>query len=560
MNIQKKQDESDQLTQQLKMESSYPDQEFKKKLFNKMIKKHKSRALFFNIFTMTKTKWKIATLFTCLFLVVITTTGSLSGGYLLYRRWQSGKNYTETLKGNEKEEILTNVLRSNPQSSISAQPGVGALTASTTLVSEDDKALVAQTGDPEFRNYNFSHAKSTVEFGPAASSCEVISSYDFMSSMEVYEYYDNDNKFRFSHNTKMISHDKDGNIVIYMLMTEDEHYTYYGGEYAVKMVTDAIDLGIDSEVIEEIEGELIEDLELEEIEEQEMSPDEMIEQTFGDDVTVEKVVEDGETKYFIISRKEYMPCSLDDIQSEEYSENSITRTWIDANTNSIVKEEYYLDEVSDDNLLVRTDSIVENSQVASYDEVKEHFEFEFEVEVREIEWDFPDPFGKGYLENLETQLQEEPITALIPTDKDWSVSSAYSTGSLLSIDRLDYMQDRDFYASTETGEKMYQLMTSSFDYEQWIEPKLDMSFYYNGWDDQPEITSFSIEIYDTKNSNEEILETISYGGDISEATSNVDISIDGNEVSVQKHISTKSLTYTEVSEDGEENEITDPVL
>lgn len=544
-------DEANKLLQQLSRESSIPDRNFKDQLKARMLDENQKTSLSFSFFNMKN--WKIAGIFATV-LIVFTVLGV--SGYIVLRKG-TDTTYTEVLSASERREFLGKVLKNNPQSLFSPSYSRASLLtmktqeyqlAATNAELADDSLL------PDIKEYSYSHVLTKNTLGNAVSKCPIYTS-DMEGSYEYFDFIDENQQYH-----KFISLDKDGNLLEYIIDDVESSTEYRGGKYAVKVVYNGSVTPLpaeDTPLIDTSGGEVT-DLKEDEVVE-EVDVEDIGESYFGEEATVEKIVENGKVKYYVVTWKYQTSCSLDDIWNieedqsympstttkgidESQQETIVTKMWFDPDMNEVLKSEEYLNSVSEDNLLLKTETDVENSN-QSFEEVSDKFDFDYDVNIKtyEIDLSYPDIYTnpEEYRKYVENYLQESEMTVLLPAVTTLGSEYIFIPYGINEMQELDYLLDRDFYPEGAHGDDMYKQAKKWYDDGfMMLEPSLELS--YSAGKEKYEmlyIISFTSDV-----DEEDILQNYVFVGD-KEEKSAITVIVNGKNVAATKYIVASNIVY-----------------
>lgn len=473
----------------------------------------------------------------CFFVVVAGV-----GTYFVYRWWHVKRNYAEVLEQAEKNEVLKQILQYN-SSQLAASDNLAANVdrspASREVKSDVLNSIYSMKKDSD----NYVYTKGTYEQGPAIDSCEIFKLFSKIHTTEMFDYYSNDESFRVFN--KRVSYTENGDVWEYYLLLDTASYEYMGGKYATKY-----EWG-DTTLIDEDEGEensenyeasndvLGEDEEVTENEgDGQNAP---IDSIYGEDVTVEKVVEDGKVKYYVVTTMENVPCSLEGLrslffQNEEGGDEFVFEQWVDANTYEIQKEYLYKGDKKEENLVFTLEYETESKNV-DYAEVADNFKFDLKgVEVRDVT---PTTYldTESQLEAIDKQLTENPVVILLPKSTELTLS--YFNGPFVGEDSTyAYMSDRDFFPEGEEGDFLYEIYNYSWEEYESYASSITLDFIYTN-EDVPFWIQMSMMILEKGIDIEEVMNFELFSdedSDIKKEVRDIFIKIDGQD--------TKALEYT----------------
>ena len=394
------------------------------------------------------------------------------------------------------------------------------------------------------KEYNFSHNEMRFIPGPAAAKCDVFDQSEMPDKIVNYDFWGND-EYPMLYASKMVTYrDGEIDSYILSRETSDlaETYEYRGGKYAVHLIrkleepvllrdeqkasestdsnsneTELVDASSDTNLQElqapqEFNETGSNDTETSEtlIAPQdsdyddgatELKPTEDTQVTevptpYLDDAEIVDIVEIDGQDYYVMEWKEKLPCSTDMTTGETDKsqpfeimvnpdmsswETVITRSYFNTEDMKILKEEEYLNDVSDDNLLMTTYTDVDVTDWSDWSDVKDFFEFDLNVPIKEIE--MPDWSEQDMMPSDEAKiefLKEHNYTLLKPVVKEGELSVSMVEIPVLyeklrdvdetKDDPFSYMYDRDFYPDTPEGQKTYEMMVGIFDSTDQAEP------------------------------------------------------------------------------------------
>ncbi|MBN2100347.1 hypothetical protein JW710_00420 [Candidatus Dojkabacteria bacterium] len=466
------------------------------------------------------------------------------GGYFLYIRWDKARNYVETLSGSERSRILGQVVENNPLSVIETEYGIGDKPLSFSGVARGDMSEFAELPQtiPGYQSKSYSYTRQKTELGDGAKKCSFYEDID-EGTTEYYDFSDPDDSSVYWNKT--ITEDKDGNLLSLYIAGSDYSLEYMGGKYAVKTLYESEevllgDIDIDLVEVQEVNEGTYEDSDegsealtedmvtLPQEPKYEDSSDYAI-SYFGNDTDLEKVVEDGETKYYIATWKYEGNCGSggsEPVLYKRYDEDSssdtfVVKSWIDPDTFQVIKEEEYIGSEKESNLLVRTVYEIEAEDL-DFDEVKDKFSFDYDVEVREIDFFGRISDNSLYLDEMRAYLEDVGSYVLVSSNLEMVRAGSQSIDRVIS--GVEYYYDRDFYPEGKIGDDLYGEFTRQHEDNMVSLP--DMEFYYST--DYKE-TSVNVAAYFDGLSEDELLDI--YIGDSGyEEVSGYEVVVDGKEL------------------------------
>ncbi len=168
-------------------------------------------------------------------LLILLVFGLLGGGACTAFILLNQRGETEEI---DESEVLANIFKNNSQTVLSPVLADGSAKRQSLLNTEEsaDSALgmPAPSILADVKSYNYNHVSNTSTPGPKASSCEALYVPTEEDSSESYDYFDSDKYYY-----KWIHYGPNGEILSYNLDKSSENYQYQGGEYAVKVLSNA---------------------------------------------------------------------------------------------------------------------------------------------------------------------------------------------------------------------------------------------------------------------------------------------------------------------------------
>lgn len=503
------------------LEDHMPSGDFKMKLKERVLNDSKNHNIFFNLFLMNKQK--AAVLFSAMSVLLVT---GVLGVYMFSQSRLQSVNFSEE----EANSIFANIIKNNANSNRDAAP----LSAESVDVRMASSLMIA---GPIDREYKFSKGTTKLTRGNGISKCKLLDesfkniSYenvDYISSAEGKNYY------------KYKSFDSNGNLIDYSLTKDSKMISYKGGSYAVStQAFMTLDLARSAETLEAPAP----DNSFPAQETPAPTGDE-IKQYFGPDVKIEgKLVENGK-EYLIITYSSNTICEIGNDDKSRSATNidnlkkTIIKIKVDSKNFNVVKEEQYLDSISDSNLLYTTESTLETSN-PDFDSVASNFEFEFNVQIKDI--GNQEVSSQQIAEMFSKYLSEKSIMPLVTTD--YEIRSFYS--SFVTYERQEdkYMLDRNFYPAGGRGDEMFNEAKEMYKIT-YSENEPLVTFDFAVGDNNANMT-----VYENNLSEEKILERYAYSENSRKEKTSRNIIING----VSKKATEFKVTNTSTSISGSES-------
>lgn len=488
-------DDADKFLQKFGSEASEPGSEFASELKAKIIKKNNKSNLFVNPFTMQQ-KYRFAS-FVLMWALLVGGITSISYLYInsLKVDDSSDLNNKASLEL-DSNTILAKVASANSTSVARNNSLANAGKVSLEANQANDMAM-AQYMPSIGREYNYYHSTTTTESGLAYSACYGYeqSEEEKFSNMESFDYGKADTSGTWSYANKMISKDKDGDIVYYGINKGNTNLEYRGGKYAVQIKYDFSEkmtstvqpqsIVPSQERIDNIEIDTsvepsepqTDDVRYDDVPEPDVVYDNIdaINWLFGDNPVINKVVIDGVTYYEIVSKNTWTcgsgieggfmgmtKSSLSSSLTERSDEGKIavSKRIVDTETYEIIKEELYLESIDPKNLISTFNNEVEKKNV-EFAEVEKFFEFDYpSVEIKNIVVNNlgSDDYNRINLEIIKAYLESNKLTIPYAERSDYKLSYFYvdsPRNSELNGYSFDFYNDRNFYADGIKGDKAF---------------------------------------------------------------------------------------------------------
>ena len=325
-----------------------------------------------------------------------------------------------------------------------------------------DESLTAMTSEL-YRYSPDGYTKSKIVYtpGPSLSKC---TTYDFYSLNQKYvienETLSVDGTFLSKDSLRLAN----GDLVTYYLSNKEGSYIYMGGDYAVmypyiEYETLAREAEAASATLDTVTQDVVDGYSGDEVmpvEEAPIDNETIIKDFFGGESNVIGTEKYNGRDVFVVEYTTDAYCDVSTVVKGDTVTNYdgsptgklVTKAWVDQETFDFLKSETYYNSVSANNLIVTEESIISKDLKATVAKYQDSFEFEFNVDVKEIV--FPE------FEN-ETQLalesaKDDGLKFLMY--EPYQLGGFYSS-KIWEVANIDFAQDRKFYADNNTGQDMY---------------------------------------------------------------------------------------------------------
>jgi hypothetical protein len=481
-------DDDQKFIESFSREASSPDDGFRRALREKTVARYQNN-IFFNIFGMKKIQF-LAITFS---LVALAGVSLLSGLFVINMRSRTSANLT----AEQKSEIYAKILQNNSRSSMNS--------AESSLAA-DTAAAAPGVAPIAFEKEVLRHTTVQTTAGPAKNQCGDFSYVDSGYTSEDYQYFGIDGSYYSKYSMK----DKDGDLTSYGLNiqnpTKNESYIYQGGQYAVKFLYAVATAGAAEDAprtLEEPLGSSVSSSIPTDTKSSALS-------YFGEDVDITSTVSINGADYYVIEYSYPSFCTqpyeklaasssmtIMPVESNDDAQYKIINiNYVNTNTFEISQTEQYLNEKSPENLLLTTKTNIESSK-KSATEVASNFEFEFDVNVREL--DYRNNSVNNESVKLVKYFKDNKKYFLSPDSSGYVLSSLYSTKASL-VEGADYYLDRKFYPANEKGTKMFEENTKVYS-GSYIESDFSASFSNGSMSEY-----LSINAYNPEDSTDSIIE------------------------------------------------------
>lgn len=331
--------------------------------------------------------------------------------------------------------------------------------------------IPAELAAPDLNVYNYRYTKTDVTKGARANECTSVggygyggwgySIYNFPSNpgdkytIEDYAYFDQ-NRSYYRNETRL----DDGELVSYNLgrygSQENEYLEFMDGEFAVRQIFNVYEnfsndyrlnpqsYGVTS-YANEVPTSYGEDITLYDV-------------YFGPDATITDIFEEDGTEFYEIISQYNIDCISDNNYLGEYS--YITVYKVNASNFEIVENSRYYNEISDENL-VRRSSTINVREKLTLAEIQNEFTFDLTDEITEVnyrEYEFDADERLNQLTEYYTQLDNEII---FPVGFNPDYVSIFGRDVPNAVENSRYYLERDFYSSSNFGEKRYNDIITS---------------------------------------------------------------------------------------------------
>jgi len=314
----------------------------------------------------------------------------------------------------------------------------------------------------EIADFNYSEWKEKTTIGPAINKCNILGYSSELTDSLVYEGYSYwDNEDYSNSNYKYILKTGDGKLVNYSLTNGNTNFTYRGGKYALQEITINYDIDdLDQELV--TESDTAEEI-IAENSTGSLSPEEMVEMYFGKDAKlINYELYNGEY-YFVVQWTQEVNCSSDaylgmprtDIGNDIDTSKIIFQTWIRESDQMWSKNEQYLEKVSPENLIYRSETQSTNKKV-TYDEVSNKFDNDYkDVNVKEITLDYSIMFGtEAEKSSIKKKLTEDQVSIIIPENTNLDYLYSKNIFDEIYFSYGSELCNPDFYPTGEYGTKL----------------------------------------------------------------------------------------------------------
>lgn len=551
--------------------------------------------LFLNNFKM---KYKIF----ALIIAPVATLGILSVlGILFVYPLVFPKTDSLKLTPQQKREIYKSILENNSQmQTMSSQDNFKTqeIDQKSTSNKESFQAepklnveskLVPLPGNMDFTNKIITTI-TTNTVGPKVDECKSIYSPGLISAdqFESLSYYDDEGNF-VSKNTEYYGN----NLVIYYSKSTknySENIEYKGGKYAVKSVFNyqpellETDTMVNEKIVDNAEDQINSNyLPLEDSKNSDdFEIDSLMKKYFGEDIDIVGKEEIDGKEYYILEYSYETECDYDyfsyktpdfwngeDYDSQEIMANPTKisiRNYVDIQNFSIARTDTFLGKVDDANLIYSSVT-VGSEKVNDIDTASEEIKFDIDVPIKEYN---PNKNPINFDQNENKAIIEYLRNNNLPIPQfdtfDYDLSMIYSTGYYqedpIKDEYTQLIEDRDFFAEGDFGDKLYK-QYYGFDNDNevdYINPLVSMDFVTTGTNQN--LNTLYGSVYDGKYSDMDILKTVVYRPVKNKSIEEVDIEINGEQVTAQLYkykYEYEDIVYEEpVYKDSNDSSSSDP--
>lgn len=491
--------------------------------------------------------------FVSLAALVLVVAGLVTWGVI-----NSGQK-AQVLSGADAKNVLNGAFRNNPQSALAPSVAKDSSKAEDAAVAVSGGQALAPSYMPIYKQFSYSHVKSTTEVGPATSRCAAYAFYKAGSS-ESFDFYNDKGTWY-----KYISLDGNGDLNSYSLGnyvygSKEERTEFRGGSYAVKIITEGsgirpVPLAAETtgSAAKDSSGTGTGSAAL-------YAPADPINAYFGEGAKVEKVLENGKLAYYIVTWQYKTSCDVNSVfatksdsapvavisNKNEGTSTIVIKSWIKPDTFQSFKQEEYLGSITDENLLVRTETTVE-SENADFVTVANNFKYDQAAEVKSITVkQVPDQYyaQADYLDYVKETLAVNDLTVLMPGTK-YPLQYSYFTAD--DSAQFAYLIDRAFYPAGDRGEAMYTEAKTNWEQSRYLSPQFELSFGL----DSALYSSYSLASFAAGTKGEDILNRYLYIADKSIEPTEITITIGGQNVTGKMYTVTNDVTVAYPEKSGQ---------
>ena len=495
--------------------------------------------LIFILFFMLKRKVAVLSALAVAVLAVVLTTA-----FVLTRLSTQSSNNSF-----DQKSILQKIAMNNPnlgQYSVGSSAENAAALATRDMASS--KMIAPAPGYMYQPASSYYYSKSTTERGPAFNSCTYGVDQTNVVFVPVYESfnYNGDSNYY----SKYVGYNEDGTVNTYNLSKSTststtyryENIAYYGGSYAVRTVSetqvDPAPVQIDPMPVDLVEPSLPERPVEAPAEGVGAAPEVDYTTYFGPEAQVLRTENINGREYYVIQYSYDVNCAgfvnLNRWQSEDVEDlrKMFYLSYADTETYQILRTETYLDSVSVNNLVERSETIVENADL-DFASVSGNFDFEYNVEVKDIDLnttptDIPEYNPDAEIQKALDFARNENITVVVPSavvENQYIYFNSYINDQPVVDSTTSYYTDRSFYPSGVNGDKMYNSYAGVGTYLAGNTPmSLGMTSYSRN------SVSYNLSFYSNEYSNLDILNSLLWNKISDKKEEIVAININGESV------------------------------
>lgn len=405
------------------------------------------------------------------------------------------------------EEIFKNILEANSKFE-SAQKASG-LSAVNSEVAIADMKMIAPyrpTGDEP--NYYMSQIQK--EAGPKYKECEsYMYFYDDKVTEESYSFYGEDKYL-----SKFLTKDSEGNIINLFVNDGTSEYQYQGGKYAVRIKNIKAypalmegDARLMTTEVSEESAPSVDDVVTTSVVQ---SPTDY----FGADSRVLGEEEIDGKKYYVVEWSYDGYCN-----DTEKTVKIVSKSWADTTTYITYKTEMYLGS-SDESNRIYTEMNKSLSEKKSYDDVKNDFNFDVNVEIKELDASEYEMGSEKYLAEFKKMFEDNDLLFITPSESLKYRLSGYDSSKVSTDQLYSYFKDRNFYCDSELCSKMYEDMNQVYEISDYEKSRI-LSTYFELSNDTS-YSSINITVFNKVIADSEILNYFS-GASSKEVSSTINI-------------------------------------
>jgi len=441
--------------EQILQNTAKPRKEFVQSLHASLQKEHSSRSSannltgnwFMNFFKSVNSKAGIA----ALSVVAVSAIGVGIFFTYQYKMMQSSGN-NDTVA--QSADILAKIREANANIDTSAKRSA-APTANgiSSLVSSDSaNTTMLRYIDPKERGYQFMRTETTYTYGPAKNSCQSLTywmtSRD-VDKMESVEFYEKNDDYMASH-SRYAEYSGSKLYGVY-IRKGTEAIEYYGGSYAVNFKNVAQIMPLAKSAVESTD-----DLALQT---QEAPPavDSVIKPTTVTDngtvTSIDLPVVSNETQIVgkeTVNGKEYYKMrtsyqtSCDINGNGTATQTIVTESLADSQTYLIIRESQYLGSVSDQNLVVQTNTTTEKKTSETLANIQNYFTVNG-VTMKTIDQTQKEE-NQGYFDGVIAAIKKSKASLIMP-ESGYKAASLYTDKNEFVAERDKHYSDVAFYPS-----------------------------------------------------------------------------------------------------------------
>lgn len=380
--------------------------------------------------------------------------------------------------------------------------------AANGISAEADSAMTPSMMPIYIDGKSYSYSKETITPGAANGKCATMSSYGVYTDKAVTfenQYYNTLDAGRYLSYYKSTSVTEDGKILSFYLSNDEGSYTYFGGDYALKIEN------IPYETFREESGVSTDpDSAAAEtsptVDDAAPPPEEPVADSDSDRAVdgvipstddsmkalgkVVDIVQIGGKEAYVIESSFETSCDISKISIDSYSDSYmdnvsstsaedmrvvLIRGWYDKSDYSLIKSESYLGSYGVENLISTVESSYETSD-KSVEQVKDLFKFDVKTSVVSIEYPYVEYDPKVEKAKLLSELRAEEYKVFVPSVTGTKLTSINVTTEADYYDpAAEHYNNRRFYAAGTEGTAMYNEF-KSYQVDKKYNSVLDYSF------------------------------------------------------------------------------------